>query len=587
MMDMKRAWRRMWRLGGLGLLLGAACTAVPSGDDIVIMRGADGREVAYAVPAASPDAALYADFMIARVASLSDEPAIAASHYARVLKARPDEAPLAERAVFSALIAGDFALARDMAAQAGVGVRNETSLVRLVLGTDALIAGDAAQALRHFRAGQVGPFNRMVTQGLSAWAMLDTEGLAAARREMLAGYSGDALLDGVNSYQIGLLEMAAGEDEAALATFESTWASGVRLAIATEAYARLLAANGRRERAQEIIDVFRWEVGQNPSIEALARALASGEPVEAHRPSVREGAALAIYAPAAALAAQTQDDLAGVYFTLALALDPDLQSARTLWGDALDRAGRFGDAADMLSGVPQDSEFYANARAQLAWVYRRQDRNEEAIATAQDALAYRPDRNLRVQLGDLFRSLERYEEAGRVFTEVIDADAAEGRGGDWRLYYARGTVRERQGRWPEAEADLRRALALSPSQPDVLNYLGYSLVDRGQKLPEAFDMIRQAVAFAPQAGHIVDSLGWAYYRLGQYERAVDELEKAASLLPGDPTISEHLGDAYWQVGRRREAGFTWTRALSLDPEDEAAARIRAKIGGAAPAGPSP
>ncbi|MBL6432409.1 MAG: tetratricopeptide repeat protein, partial [Alphaproteobacteria bacterium] len=147
----------------------------------------------------------------------------------------------------------------------------------------------------------------------------------------------------------------------------------------------------------------------------------------------------------------------------------------------------------------------------------------------------------------------------------------------WALFYYRGICRERLKDWGPAEADFRQSLALSPDQPLVLNYLGYSLVDRGLKLSEALDMIRKAVELRPRDGYIVDSLGWAYYKLGRYEEAVVELEKAVALRPEDPIINDHLGDAYWKVDRRLEARFQWNHARDLEPEPEELPKILDKI----------
>jgi Flp pilus assembly protein TadD len=81
----------------------------------------------------------------------------------------------------------------------------------------------------------------------------------------------------------------------------------------------------------------------------------------------------------------------------------------------------------------------------------------------------------------------------------------------------------------------------------------------------------------PDDGFIVDSLGWVYYRLKDYDKAVESLERAVVLQPGDPVINDHLGDAYWRVGREREADFQWRRALTLDPEDDVIAEIKKKL----------
>ena len=136
--------------------------------------------------------------------------------------------------------------------------------------------------------------------------------------------------------------------------------------------------------------------------------------------------------------------------------------------------------------------------------------------------------------------------------------------------------------WKQAEADFRAALELNPDQPQVLNYLGYSMVEKQVKLDEALNMIERAVAARPDSGYIVDSLGWVLFRLGRYDEAVSHMEKAVELMPVDPVVNDHLGDVYWAVGRSREAEFQWKRALSfVDPDDENAEadpdRIRRKL----------
>jgi len=86
---------------------------------------------------------------------------------------------------------------------------------------------------------------------------------------------------------------------------------------------------------------------------------------------------------------------------------------------------------------------------------------------------------------------------------------------------------------------------------------------------------------------MIDSLGWAYYRLGDYKKAVERLEQAVELEAGDPEINNHLGDAYWRVGRRTEAEFQWRRVLTLDPDARIKADVEAKLtSGLGPKGPA-
>src|SRR5262249_31957032 len=99
----------------------------------------------------------------------------------------------------------------------------------------------------------------------------------------------------------------------------------------------------------------------------------------------------------------------------------------------------------------------------------------------------------------------------------------------------------------------------------------------GEHLKEAIDMLQRAVQAKSDDGFIVDSLAWAYYRLGQYDKAVVYQEKAISLEPGDPTLNDHLGDIYWKLGRHNEARFQCPRAPPSNPAPTQLKPIEAKL----------
>jgi predicted Zn-dependent protease len=132
-------------------------------------------------------------------------------------------------------------------------------------------------------------------------------------------------------------------------------------------------------------------------------------------------------------------------------------------------------------------------------------------------------------------------------------------------------------RWGLAEKDLVNALKQQPEEPELLNFLGYSWIDRGERLPEALAMVQKAVDNDPHSGAMVDSLGWAFYRLGRFREAVEKLEQAASMEAGDPEINDHLGDAYWRAGRPVEARFQWSFVLTLQPDAKLRAKIETKL----------
>ncbi len=179
-------------------------------------------------------------------------------------------------------------------------------------------------------------------------------------------------------------------------------------------------------------------------------------------------------------------------------------------------------------------------------------------------------------LGNILRSRKMYTEAVEVYDRAISLIPKPDKR-HWSYFYARGTSYERLKAWPSAEKDLKKALALYPDQPLVLNYLGYSWIDQGLNLKEGMTLIEKAVAVKPDDGYIVDSLGWAHFKQGNYKESVRYLERAVELRPDDPVLNDHLGDALWRVGREREAKFQWDQALSLKPEPEDETKIRKKL----------
>ena len=147
----------------------------------------------------------------------------------------------------------------------------------------------------------------------------------------------------------------------------------------------------------------------------------------------------------------------------------------------------------------------------------------------------------------------------------------------WDLLYSRGMAYERNNQWELAEKDFLKILELRPNEPDVLNYLGYSWIEKDINLDQAKKFILKAVNLRPRDPYIVDSLGWAYYNLKEYNKAVEELERAVSLKPTDPIINDHLGDAYLKVNRELEALYQWKKAIQFNSEEDLRIKIEDKI----------
>lgn len=146
--------------------------------------------------------------------------------------------------------------------------------------------------------------------------------------------------------------------------------------------------------------------------------------------------------------------------------------------------------------------------------------------------------------------------------------------GELKLLFAMGAAYEQSDQVTEAVGVFEEIIAKSPDHAQALNYLGYMLADRGQQLEYARELIEKAVRIAPDNAAYLDSYGWVFYRLEEYDKALEFLKKAVTL-GNDPVIFDHLGDAYRAVGDLDSARVWWRKALELEPDNEP---IKEKLG---------
>ena len=341
-------------------------------------------------------------------------------------------------------------------------------------------------------------------------------------------------------------------------------------------YGSFLERQGRYTEAEQLYKRYIQKYTSDVLEGALERVAAKGSPT-AFVATARDGLAEVFFNIAGTLAQGGSSDLALIYGRLALRLRPSFPLAQLLLGGLLESLSRGEEAITLYNQVSQKSPLYWSARLRRASTLDEMGRTEEAITLLRQMAVERKDRfEPLTRIGDLYRSKKKFEKAINAYNSALKRINTPDQN-HWSLFYTRGIAFERTKNWQRAEIDFLRALELSPEQPLVLNYLGYSWVDRGVNLGRAKNLIARAVELRPNDGYIVDSLGWVLYRLGDFAGATKNLERAVILRPEDPIINDHLGDAYWRVGRKFEARFQWKRALSLDPEKEKIPVIRKKM----------
>ncbi len=520
---------------------------------------------------ADPDAGAY---LAARQAGQANDFVAASRYFTKSLMSDPGNAYLLENAMTTMIALDQMDQALPLA-QAMVDRGYDAPIAHLVLKIADFKEGRWQNIFAALEQGRtVGPLVDGLSQG---WAHLGQGNINRA----IASFDQVIESEGMGAY--GMTHKAyalasVGDFEGAEAIFFEGVPLGLRYTRQSAiAHAQILSQLGRNDDALAVVDaVFGGQL--DPSVAVLREALVAGEAVayDAVR-TPAQGMSELMHVIAGLVQDDAPDQFTLLYARAATYLRPENTPAVLMVAGLLEDMAQHDLANAAYASVPRDDPSFHAAELGRAAVLRAAGRFDAAIEVLEALSRTHPDLpDVYATKGDTLRQANRYEDAIAAYSRALslydDLSAAR-----WFVHYTRAISYHKIDDWAPAEADFRAALALQPDHPQVLNYLGYSLVERGEKLDEALGMIEVAAAARPDNGAIVDSLGWVYFQLGRYDEAVLHLEQAASLEPVDPVINDHLGDAFWAVGRVIEARFQWQRALSFGPQETDAVRIRDKL----------
>jgi tetratricopeptide (TPR) repeat protein len=520
-------------------------------------------------PQPMSDSPLHA-YVIGRYAALDNEVSLASRLLDEARAAQPGT-EVTRRAWELALIAGDqakaFQLARALAARGAMDA--EVTMMRLceaVLRKDWALAAQLRQTLGNQGWPQVaGPI-------IDAW-LATARGDAPAALLLLDPQRHQGFMRAYVAEQRAHLLASLGRwDEAAAAYRQARAGGGPAPIFLRQGQADALAMAGKQDEALAVL------FGDSQPMLVARERLQAGRRLGALAPEPRYGMAWLTVRLSGDLARERAEPLALLFARLSTWLAPELPIGWLGAGDALARSGYDDAALAALSRVPAGFGLDGVVRARRADVLERAGNvaaagqllhaaTAAASATVEDWQA----------LAGWHQRAGRAAEAATAYGIAIDRFGPAEGASAWNLYFMRGMMRDRAGDWPGAQADFGTALTLSPDEPGVLNYLGYSLLEKGERVADARSMIEKAARLRPGDGGIVDSLGWMQLRAGDVDRAVVTLERAVGLEPQDATIMGHLGDALWQQGRRIEARFRWRHALGLEPDDEQKRGLQARL----------
>ncbi|WP_338118661.1 tetratricopeptide repeat protein, partial [Paracoccus liaowanqingii] len=520
-------------------------------------------------------------YLAARMATVENDFRAAARYFMQAALQDPEDIYLQDSALVALSSAGEV----DQAVALAERLFDEgrpTELSGLLRRAQLVRAGDwdALVTLIDTTRNPDLPLDQDLMDGtIRAWALLG----AGRASDAVAAFEAMAATEGlapIVNYHLALARALAGDYETADSLIAQSEAGGHLMGLM--ARVQILSQLDRRDEALALLDSLEG-LEAEPQLVDLRQRLDQDQPVPFDVISgPADGIAHLLLSFASALASSPDPEpLSLIHARLAAWIAPQNPEARLMSAQLLQDRQQFDLAEAEFEAVRRMGQMRPQAELSRIDALSQADRRDEAEKAALALTAAYPGLPQSwIALGDVLRQQEKYAEAVPSYDKALDLLAEAPPEVRWFPLYARGIALERAGQFDRAEADLLAALQIRPDHASLLNYLGYSWIDRNENLERALEMIQRAVELSPGDGYILDSLAWAYYRLGRYDEAVAPMEQAIATMASDPLVNDHLGDIYWMVGRQREAQIQWQRALSLEPGESGDVdpdRIRAKL----------
>lgn len=558
-----------------GLLVFTACTLTQKSDTLSFMRPTH-----IVIPEPNqPDVAAAGAYLKARIAESRGDLESAAVFYKQSAAITGKDEALNE-AAFTTLLANGNVEDAIAVLKKMDGIQEIPPLGHILLAAEAVKNGDYVTARVHVdKATETSP--RLLHFKLMSMYLDFAEGRPVADIQVdLAGFKQHDVLLPQKLFHMGRIYERAGDDVNAREAYIASLAQDSSSLFTVLRLGAVLEKNGDAETAVEMYHQFNLNNPDSVLLDYTMKRLDKGQAPEDIQASLNADMAEVFFSFATLMVSQGMDLAGRQLMHMADYLDPAYPFTNFYLGIVEEQSQRPEKAIEYYSKIKKGERAYLAAQVRIAESKFSRAQKTDAVDMLLTLTQERPELPLVTRaLAEMYYDMNNYPKAIEQFAILLDA-LEEPERHHAVLYFARGASFERLGQYDEAAVDLQKAISLEPNNPMALNYLGYMWVNQNKNIDEAFDYIKKAVLLKPNDGSIIDSLGWAYYRMGEYEKAVSFLERAVELEPTDPTINAHLGDVYEKLHRYPEARLQWERALSFNPESaEEKARLRGKING--------
>lgn len=252
---------------------------------------------------------------------------------------------------------------------------------------------------------------------------------------------------------------------------------------------------------------------------------------------------------------------------------PESDKARFYLGAVYEEMQKDALAIVHFKQVPMESSFYQEAVSHAAYLMKNHGQLKDAIAVVAEAI--NRDK-ASVSIYSLYVALlDEQGEYRQAQTFLLDTMKKYPENAQLRFYY--GSLFDRLGNKQEVVNQMKMVLQLDANHVQALNYLAYTLAEMNVDMDDAETHALRAVKLEPSDPYILDTLGWIYFKKNKNKEAIQVLEAAYRKKPTVSIIAEHLGDAYLKEAMPEKARLMYQKAIDLESDQKKVSEIQTKL----------
>lgn len=254
---------------------------------------------------------------------------------------------------------------------------------------------------------------------------------------------------------------------------------------------------------------------------------------------------------------------------------PDSDKAKFYLAALYEEKKDFTMAISYFKQVPAESSHYGESIMHLALLYQKTNRAELMASTLLSAIENKvPHPPVYMLYSSYLEQSENFDKA----LEVMNLAASRFESSAQVQFYI-GTLYDKMNEKEKMLTSLRASIELDQSNPQVLNYLAYSLAELNKDLDEAEQWAKKAVKAAPEDPYILDTLGWVQFKKGKNKEAVTNIEKAHRISPDVSVFAEHLAEIYLAKNNELKAREYYIKAYETEEDPQKKDQLKNKIAG--------